>query len=153
MVDREAILELTAAHEVETSPLDGEALDRLIAEAFHVGLADDGRAAFLIAFAESADYASPNFLWLRRRLSRFVYVDRVVVSPAARGQGLARGLYREVFDHTLASGRSIVCCEVNKVPPNEASDRFHAALGFGEIGQDGTADGKKRVRYLARTIG
>jgi predicted GNAT superfamily acetyltransferase len=112
---------------------------------------DGGRDAFLIAFDEGAAYASPNFLWLKRRLSRFVYVDRVVVAAHARGQGLAASLYGEVFRRTRDSGRTIIACEVNLAPPNPASDAFHARLGFGEIGRAG-APGEKRVRYLTRVV-
>jgi hypothetical protein len=150
-LDRAAILALNHAHETETSPLDAAALDALIAQAFHVGQAAGGRDAFLIAFDEGAAYRSPNFLWLKARLRRFVYVDRVVVTPNARGRGVAAALYAELFGLTRASGRGCVVCEVNISPPNPASDAFHARLGFGEIGQ-GAAPGGKRVRYLARAV-
>jgi uncharacterized protein len=33
----------------------------------------------MLAFDQDADYDSPNFLWFRERLARFVYADRVVV--------------------------------------------------------------------------
>jgi len=150
-LDRPAILALNRAHETETSPLDRLGLDALIAQAFHVGVAAGGRDAFLIAFDENADYRSPNYLWLKARLARFVYVDRVVVAAQARGRGVAAALYADLFALARESGRCCVVCEVNITPPNPASDAFHARLGFGEIGQ-GTAAGEKRVRYLARAV-
>jgi predicted GNAT superfamily acetyltransferase len=150
-LERESVLALNHAHEIETSPLDAAAHDAMLGSAFHADAVDGGRDAFLIAFDEGAAYASPNFLWLKRRLSRFVYVDRVVVAAHARGQGLAASLYGEVFRRTRDSGRTIIACEVNLAPPNPASDAFHARLGFGEIGQVG-APGEKRVRYLARVV-
>ena len=45
--------------------------------------------AFLLAFDQSAQYDSPNFLWFRSRYPRFVYVDRIVVVSSARGRGPA----------------------------------------------------------------
>jgi predicted GNAT superfamily acetyltransferase len=38
------------------------------------------------------------------------------------------------------------------IPPNPASDAFHAALGFAEVGSARLFDGMKTVRYLARPL-
>jgi len=46
----------------------------------------------------------------------------------------------------------MVVCEVNRDPPNPASDAFHAAQGFTEMGQAAIRQGSKTVRYLARAI-
>jgi predicted GNAT superfamily acetyltransferase len=151
-MDTTAVLALGRESEAETSALDAESLAALVAEAFHVGLCDEGRAAFLIAFDETAGYASPNYQWFRERHARFVYVDRVVVAAAARGRGLARSLYRDLFAVARAADHDLVCCEVNVEPPNPVSDAFHAALGFTEVGQATLAGGGKRVRYLERRL-
>ncbi|WP_199533362.1 GNAT family N-acetyltransferase [Rhodovulum sp. 12E13] len=148
---REAVLALNARHEVETSRLDAARLEAMLAAACLAPARADG-AAFLIAFDERADYDSSNFAWFRARLDRFVYVDRVVVSEALRGRGVARALYGAVIDHARITGRGRVACEVNAVPPNPASDAFHAALGFREIGR-GAFGPDKVVRYLVREVG
>ena len=109
--------------------------------------------AFLLAFDQDADYDSPNFLWFRSRYPRFVYVDRIVVAPLARGRGHARRLYDDLFRHALRAGHERVVCEVNSEPPNPASDAFHATLGFSEVGAATIHDGSKTVRYLARQLG
>ena len=36
--------------------------------------------------------------------------------------------------------------------PNPASDAFHAAQGFAEVGQAAIHQGSKTVRYLARAL-
>jgi predicted GNAT superfamily acetyltransferase len=147
---RTAVLDLNNAHAVELSWLDPGRLDAFLRTAFYaeaVGELD----AFLIAFDEGAPYDSPNFLWFRERYERFVYVDRVVVAAAARGRGLARRLYDDLFARTAASGRDLVACEVNVEPPNPASDAFHAAQGFVELGR-GAVGGGKTVRYLTRRV-
>jgi predicted GNAT superfamily acetyltransferase len=144
-------LTLNTGAETETSPLTGERLAFLIREA-GLALATRDGTAFLLGFEEGSAYDSLNFEWFRDRLDRFVYVDRVVVAPAARGQGLGRKLYDLVFDHALRTGRERIACEVNIEPPNPASDAFHAALGFSEIGQGAPAPGK-RVRYLVKAVG
>ena len=151
-LDLAAVLELNRASEAETSPLDAGALGALLGKAFHVGLRDAGRSAFLIALDQDADYDSPNFHWFRLRYARFVYVDRIIVAAAARGQGAARSLYEDLFAAAGRAGHVIVCCEVNLVPPNPGSQRFHAALGFDEVGRGAPYGNDKFVQYLLRPI-
>jgi len=152
-IDEHAVLALNAANELETSPLDVAGLRQLCEQAFHVGLVDRGRAAFLIAFDQDAGYQSQNFLWFKGRYRRFVYVDRIIVSAAARHQSLATRLYRELFDLAARSGHTLVTCEVNVRPPNPASWAFHAARGFTEVGRGESADKRKEVGYLLRPLG
>jgi len=93
---RPALLALNNAHAVELSWLDDARFGAMLGYAFHarrIGEAD----ALLLAFDQAAPYDSPNFLWFRRRYGRFVYVDRVVVDPAARGRGYARLLYADLI--------------------------------------------------------
>ena len=149
--DLPALLALNNDHAVELSLLAPEALAHLVEQAF-LGVRTEAAAAFLLAFDQDADYASPNFLWMRRRFDRFVYVDRVVVAPQARGQGLARQLYAALFAEAGRAGHRRVVCEVNSEPPNPASDAFHRALGFAEIGHATWPDGTKSVRYMERQV-
>ncbi len=105
-----------------------------------------------MAFDQGAGYDSPNFLWFHERYPRFVYVDRVVVDPAMRKRGLANRLYEDLFCVARAAGHDVVVCEVNSEPPNPASDAFHQALGFTEVGRAAIHGGAKTVRYLARSL-
>lgn len=145
-----ALLALNNAHAAELSFLSPERFAELIGEAFvacRVGQDD----ALLLTFDQGADYDSPNFLWFRDRLKRFVYVDRIVVSPEARGRGVARMLYAYLFERARAACHERVVCEVNADPPNPASDAFHAALGFVEVGSTLLPSGKT-VRYFLREL-
>jgi len=151
-IDERAVLSLNADNEVETSPLDAVGLRQLCDQAFHVGLIDNGRDAILIAFDQSAAYASPNFLWFKSRYPSFVYVDRIIVSGAARGRGLATQLYGELSALATSAGHVIVACEVNLQPPNPASWAFHVAHGFTEVGRGTIAEKGKVVSYLVRTL-
>jgi len=146
------LLSLNNAHEVELSFLTADRLRRLAEEAF-VAARIGAVEAFLIAFDQDADYDSPNFLWFRSRLARFVYVDRVVVAVGARGRGHARRLYLDLFERARLAGHDRVVCEVNSTPPNPGSDAFHAALGFTQIGAETIHGGAKTVRYLLRELG
>lgn len=145
------LLDLNNAHAMELSLLDEAGMRALVREACVAARVGEGDA-FVLAFDEAADYDSPNFLWFRERFDHFVYVDRICVDPRRRGQGLARRLYEHVFDRARASGAGRVVCEVNAEPPNPASDAFHAALGFREIGSATLADRGKRVRYFERQV-
>ncbi len=146
-----ALLALNNAHAQELSWLEPARLQHLVAQAF---LARRIRNidAFLLAFDQHADYDSPNFLWFRARYPRFIYVDRIVVAESARGSGCARRLYQDLFEHSEKAGHARVVCEVNSRPPNPASDAFHAALGFIEVGTASIHEGRKTVRYLLRTL-
>ncbi|MGT2465766.1 GNAT family N-acetyltransferase [Mesorhizobium atlanticum] len=146
-----AILALNNEHAAELSWLEPERLSFLLCEAFYtrrIGALE----AFILCFDQDATYDSPNFLWFRERYPRFVYVDRVVVAAAARGRGHARRLYEDLFEQARGAGHTIVNCEVNANPPNPASDAFHAALGFAEVGDAVIHGGKKSVRYWAKPI-
>jgi predicted GNAT superfamily acetyltransferase len=151
-IEAAAMLALNNAHVPHVTAIDAGELQSLIDQAFHVGVRGEGRDAFAIALDQDADYGSPNFLWFKERLPRFVYVDRIVVSSDARGKGLGRKLYEELFKIGIAAGHSVVACEVNVDPPNPISDRFHAALGFEEVGRAPDPRWSKLVRYLVRKI-
>ena len=149
--DEQAVLALNNEHAAELSWLEPQRLSYLLGQAFHarrIGALE----AFLMTFDQDADYDSPNFLWFRQRYPRFVYVDRVVVAPFARGRGHARRLYEDLFGQAAKAGHTLVTCEVNLEPPNPASDAFHAALGFHEVGDAVIHGGKKAVRYSSREI-
>jgi hypothetical protein len=147
-----AVLALNNAHATELSWLDHGRLAALLGRAFcarRIGAVE----AFLLALDKRADHDSPNFLWFRARHPRFVYVDRVAVAPAARGRGHARRLYADLIRRAAGAGHDLIACEVNSDPPNPASDAFHAALGFAEVGAAAIHGGAKTVRYLARAVG
>lgn len=145
------VLAMNEAVEEMTAPLDTARLSALIARASfaEARLDAEGRVAgFLIGFDDGAEYDSPNFAWFRARMERFAYIDRVVIAPWAQGAGIARALYADFAGAARERGLDRLVCEVNRVPPNHASDAFHAALGFVEVGQGVPIPGKL-VRYLA----
>lgn len=137
-------------HAVETSYLAEPELARLLSIAFYA-CGYSGPAAFLIAFDQSAPYVNQNFQFFQQRFEQFVYIDRVITASYARRRGLARKLYEDLFARARAAGHSTVGCEVNLDPPNEASDAFHANLGFEEVGRSRLNNGKT-VRYLQRVL-
>jgi predicted GNAT superfamily acetyltransferase len=146
-----SVLALNNAHAVETSLLDEQRLAAMLDEAFlatRIGDVD----AFLIVFDQRARYDSPNFTWFQANYPDFVYVDRIITGPNARGKGYARALYEDLFEKAAVRGHKRVVCEVNFDPPNPGSDAFHAALGFVEVGRQLLASSGKTVRYLSKNI-
>ena len=147
-----SLLALNNAFAQELSYLSPEKAAHLVREAVmacRVGEAD----ALLLAFDQNAAYENLNFEWFRGRFARFIYIDRVVVAPAMRGQGLARELYKALFGRAASLQHSQVVCEINLDPPNPASDAFHASLGFEQVGQAVLPRAGKTVRYFSRKIG
>jgi len=161
-----SLLALNNDHAIELSPLTLTELDLLIRESFFSATINDSDA-LLIAFDQSSRYQHVNFLWFRAFFEKarqekansektadanFVYIDRVVTSPAARGKGYARALYTDLFQRAKSAGHTRVACEVNLDPPNPVSDAFHASLDFSEVGRAAIHNNTKTVRYLLRNL-
>ena len=148
--DFDAILALNAASVRFLSPLDRARLKLLDRQScYHRGVERDGRiAAFLLAFADSAEYDSPNYRWFAARYPLFVYIDRIVVDAALQGQGIGSLLYEDVIDFARSREVPVVVCEFDVDPPNPASRAFHERFGFREVGtlvipaKAGIANGK-----------
>lgn len=118
-----------------------------------VARAADGRiAALLVALPPGCGYGSENYRWFERRLSRFVYVDRIVVDPAWRGRGLGAACYADL-GAVMRGGDAPILCEVNLRPANDASLAFHGKQGFREIGVQSVYGDTRRVVMLARRPG
>jgi hypothetical protein len=142
---------LNQAHAVELSSETPEAFAARVERAC-VALAAGNDLGFLLAYNQKPAEISANFDWLAERVTDFVYIDRVVIAGHARGHGLARRFYEALFGFAAGLGAARITCEVNLDPPNPASDAFHEALEFREIGQNRLETVGKTVRYLAREL-
>ncbi len=152
--DFPAILALNEAFVSVLSPLDATRLARLHAQAaLHRVIEQDGRIeAFLLAFREGADYESPNYRWFAQRHARFLYVDRIVVAGDTQARGAGTQLYRDAYERAVRDGVSLIACEFDVEPPNPASARFHARLGFHEVGRQQLDGGSKTVSLQALDV-
>jgi len=145
--DFPAIVALNESEVQYTSPMDLERLRILDAlTCYHrVACVDGVVAAFLMVMASDAAYRNDNFEWFVPRYPRFLYVDRIVVSAAARTLRLGSLLYLDLFAYARANAFPCVTCEYYIVPPNEPSRRFHDRFGFTEQGTQWIANGTKQV--------
>ena len=88
---------------------------------------------FVICLPPGTAYQSLNYRWFDTRYSSFLYVDRIAVGEAHRNRGVGSMLYEEV--HHQAKNEGIpVAAEVNLVPLNAGSMRFHERQGYAEVG-------------------
>ena len=152
LLDKAAVLVLNNLHAKETSALDEASLAQLLDMSFYARGVNRGATAFLIALDQAAHYWSPNFHWFKGNRPSFVYIDRIIVAASARGQGIARLLYDDLFLAAQQAGHERVVCEVNIEPPNPASEAFHETMGFKEVGQASIHNGAKTVRYLEKPL-
>lgn len=145
--DFDAVCALNQSEVQHTSAMDAARLAELDAlSCYHrVASIGSGVSAFLLAICNGSPYRNDNFEWFARRYPRFIYVDRIVVSSAARGLRLGSLLYEDLFGQARASAIPLVACEYNLVPPNEPSRSFHDKFGFREQGTQWVANGTKQV--------
>ncbi|MCB1029489.1 MAG: GNAT family N-acetyltransferase [Microthrixaceae bacterium] len=157
--DDPAVLALNNAEVPRVTALDEPALERyrgVLNDRLAIGPEGDPDG-FCWTVGPNADYWSTNYAWVAERHDRFVYLDRVVVAPRARGRGVARALYDEVSARAVGVAEWFVL-EVNTRPRNEESLAFHARLGFVEIGRaepyepDPETGAVPEVAYLARPV-
>ncbi|MBT3790484.1 MAG: GNAT family N-acetyltransferase [Alphaproteobacteria bacterium] len=134
-------------------PLSCEALDVLISGSHVTFVAEDAGqiGGFLLGLVEGVDYGSLNYAWFCKRYPSFAYVDRIAVDAGFQGSGIGALLYEALENH-VAGSRPVLTCEVNSLPPNPGSLRFHKRLGFVEAGEQVFEPGKKAVVYLAKSL-
>ena len=108
--------------------------------------ADGNPAAFIICLREGiVDYQSENYKWFSKNYSEFLYIDRIVIDEPFRKLGIGKRLYEKVFNHARKSGVDYVTCEVDLIPYNESSLKFHEKMGFREVETQYVRDGTVKV--------
>lgn len=132
------VLELNnAAAGPSINALDLERLRRFHADAEYFRVAErNGEVfAFLVAFGFDARHDSDNFRWFQHNIDEpFLYIDRIVVDRAHRGQGTGHVFYADV--QTYAEMRyPVLACEVFLVEGFNRALLFHGSQEFQEIGQ------------------
>lgn len=88
---------------------------------------------FVLCLPPGTDYGSLNYAWFNQRYESFVYVDRVAVAIAHQNHGVGSSLYERVISHAQEHEVPVVA-EVNLMPPNPGSMRFHERFAFDVVG-------------------
>ena len=143
--DRPEILALNERVQIKTSPLTDARLTDMLDWSTYSRVAEvDGHVVgFIIVMGPASGYDNANLDWFRERVTRFLYVDRIVVAPDTKGIGTM--LYEDLFEFASLLQIPYITCEYNVEPPNPISRKFHDKLGFTEIGERVIGDGEKRV--------
>jgi uncharacterized protein len=152
--DRDHVLRLNNDALPAVSRLDLVGLDALLAQCSHaIGACGAGGelVGFCITLRPGASYESLNYRWFSERFDDFEYLDRIVISPEVRGAGIGASMYGEL-ERRIDGSAPWLLCEVNVIPLNDGSLRFHHRLGFAEVGQQDTDGGAKRVSLLAKAL-
>lgn len=114
---------------------------------------DEGIAlGFVMAMDPGQDYDSENYVFFESRFTNHLYIDRIVLTEAARGLGVGSELYERVFQRAKDDGRERVTCEVNLEPPNPGSLRFHRRWGFEDVDTQSTKGGQVVVQLLQAPV-
>ena len=151
--DADAVVAINAANEPAVGRMGADKLEFFARLSPFLKVLDlDGAVAgMLIGLTEAqTEYESPNFEWFRRRYPKFAYVDRIAVLAHAVGRGFGQNLYRAFEGWTLEHGRNLLCAEVNTVPANPRSMRFHRSFGFVEVARFNPYDPADEVAMLVK---
>lgn len=144
LTDTTTIVALNDAVVEVTSPMDADRFKVLFDISSHCVVAEqDGDViGFVLAMQTGDAYENANFDWFSQRLNNFVYIDRIAIAEAGRGHGLGGKLYAHVVDAARKAGCLVMCAEMDLVPPNEQSLKFHKKSGFVKLGEREYESGK-----------
>jgi len=150
--DLDAVLRINADNVPAVGAADEELMGSLLAMSCTALVAVDGGrcAAFCIVLPENTEYGSPNYRYFAGLLPEFRYVDRIAVDSAARGRGIGAALHAEIV---VRHPSHAIALEVNVVPPNEGSMRFHLRQGFVEVDRLETRPGNVVSLMLRQPAG
>lgn len=148
------LVELNNAAVPAVSPADDRRMALLTQWSSATWVATDGAGdvvGFVILIEPGSPYDSANYVWFTKRFNEFLYVDRVVVSDEHRDSGLGSRLYEAVIAEGERRGSMRIAAEVNLVPPNPGSARFHRRHGFEPVGEQRFSD-NYAVEMLVRPL-
>lgn len=139
--DAQAVLAINQANVPEVGSIDAERLGLFerISPFFKVVEITNAAGSLelvglMIGLTEaSTEYPSVNYAWFRDRHDSFAYVDRIAIVEGGRGQGWGPALYTEFERWAKENKQPWLCAEVNTVPDNPRSRRFHEVFGFDEV--------------------
>ena len=146
------ILKMNAAFVHWLSPLDKAGLKALISSCIYARQIGSGDAVLLAIASETEMADHSNLSWLKSRNENFIYIDRVIVSAPAQGNGYAGLLYTDLATFAQVNGYDSLTCEVNLLPANPGSHAFHLRHGYHPQGDFNHPHTGKSVRYYAKAL-
>ena len=152
--DAAVVLALNASNVPEVGPMDLAKLELLAFESpcFKVVEIESEVIGMLIMLDETSSYPSVNYRWFADRHESFAYVDRIALGETARGQGWGPSLYDIATSYGVEANKPYLCAEVNTVPPNPRSLRFHEINGFVVAGYQQPYGGDETVAMVEKPL-
>ena len=144
-VSQALLLEILALNQENTPEVGSlgsiKELQNLVTQSsnnYYISL-NDTVIAFMICFRERSSYHSDNYKFFSKKENKFLYVDRIAIKDTYRRKGIAKNLYSII--EMQANAESIpLCCEVNTIPLNAISIKFHQDFGFSQVGKNDFID-------------
>jgi len=147
----DALWALNEAHAEETSSFSLAGFQDHLQLASGV-FSDSSLKSLLILFHMKLNYRSVNYKWLQSHGFEGVYIDRIIIGSELQNQGYGRALYQKAKDWAIGQGFDRLLCEVNLIPDNANSLRFHQTMGFEAIEDIShnqmTSQGFKKVQFM-----
>ena len=146
------ILKINAEFVHWLSPLDEARLKWILKRATYARQIN-GAQAILIGYSHDVDYPDhKNIAWLSNHIENFFYIERVIVDAASQGLGFGRRLYQDVEKFAAERGYTNLACEVNTLPDNPGSHKFHLALGYHPLGDVYFQAHEAALRYYTKLV-
>lgn len=152
--DFDAVMRVNAANVPEVGEMDDAKLGLLLEEAGLVQVVEiHGEVhGMMFILIEGGTYASTNYAYFCDRHPSFAYVDRIALAEAARGQGWGPELYENAEQWAKDNAKPVLVAEVNTVPNNPRSIRFHEIFGFTEIERRNPYESDEEVAMFERVL-
>jgi len=153
VADHAAVLALNNSQVPHVNALTADEFETIVALSAHFTVAEDpeGLLGFVLCIPSGTSYWSGNYQWFSERYERFLYLDRVVVSPRLQRSGVGRAIYNDLH-RAQAEHWPRIALEVNVRPPNPISIAFHQAMGYDAVGLREYADGANAVQMFVSTL-
>ena len=143
---KDFIINLNKENMPAVGVLDEKSYNRFLkySDYFKLVKYDNQFIGFMIGLLSNRPYDSVNYKWFEKNYKSFIYIDRIVISFKYQNKGFGTLFYDDFRDYFKDSYSSMTC-EVNIIPKNDISMKFHKKYGFKEVGQQRTENSKKLV--------
>ena len=145
-IHKDFIINLNKENMPAVGALDEKSYDRFLkySDYFKLVKYDNQFIGFMIGLLPNRPYDSVNYKWFEKKYKSFIYIDRIVISYKYQNKGFGTLFYDDLKDYFKDSYSSMTC-EVNIIPKNYISMKFHKKYGFKEVGRQRTENSKKLV--------
>lgn len=154
--DADVVMALNEANVPEVGTMDRDRLQLFADHSpyFRVVEVAGEIVGLLVGLTEAETmYPSPNYKWFCERYPSFAYIDRVALAESSRGQGWGPALYKDFEAWGREQGKPALLAEVNTIPDNPRSRRFHEIYGFVEVGRERPYGPDEEVAMFACELG